>query len=96
MIYPVVLFVDDSIRSLELMEKIMQKSKIKSVFTSCAKETVGIIESYESIKIIFLNILMPGMDGHILAEKIKNSFPNRKLKLYYVSALRDEKHVKKA
>jgi len=93
---PLALFVDDSTRSLELMEQIIKTTKVDSLYINCAEDTVGILKRFESIKVIFLDIIMPGMNGFDLAKMIKKTFPKRVFKICFVSALRDEKYIDRA
>ncbi len=91
-----VLFVDDSERSLGIFKKAMKRSGIHSLYALNAHEAMKLLKLNTSLKVVFLDIMMPDIDGFTLAQMISKTFSNRDIKICYISALNDVKNVKKA
>jgi len=70
-----VLFVDDEVRILAAIKRILRQEKYKKLFASSAKEALQIMEE-EPVHVLVTDLRMPEMDGLALIKKVKEKRPD--------------------
>jgi two-component system alkaline phosphatase synthesis response regulator PhoP len=56
---------------------------------------LDLVEKNQSINLIILDIMMPGMDGYQVLEKLKNDFGKKDIPVLIFSAMVQEKEIEK-
>lgn len=69
-----VLLVDDEPHVTEILSRILSQSKLESVIASSGEEALHLLRNHR-VDLMITDILMPGMNGLELMEKIKAQFP---------------------
>ncbi len=72
-----VLCVDDSAADLSAIQKILTTANINTVFATSGKEAIQLAKT-EQPDLIFLDIIMPDMDGFAVLRELKK-FPETKI-----------------
>lgn len=72
---PHILIVDDDVRILKLLKQFLQKNNYLVSTTSEPKKTFELIDNFH-FDLIILDVMMPDITGHELAEKIKSQDHN--------------------
>ncbi len=70
-----VLFVDDEVRILHAINRMLRREKYKRLFASSAKEALEIMEK-EPVHVLVTDLRMPEMDGLTLIRKVKDRDPD--------------------
>ncbi|MCD6319186.1 MAG: response regulator, partial [Candidatus Desulfofervidaceae bacterium] len=69
-----VLFVDDEVRILHTIKRMLRREDYNKLFASDGKEALGILEE-ESVQVLVTDLRMPEMDGLTLIKKVKEKYP---------------------
>lgn len=69
-----VLFVDDEVRILHAIKRMLRREKYNKFFASDGKEALKIIEE-ELVQVLVTDLRMPEMDGLTLIKKVKEKHP---------------------
>lgn len=87
-----ILIVDDEPALNELLEEILISHGYKVYSAANGEQALKVLQNI-NIDLVISDVLMPGMDGYQLAEKIKDKYPVIKLQL--VSGFSDDLHMKR-
>jgi len=69
-----VLFVDDEVRILHAIKRMLRREQYNKLFASTGKEALEIIEE-EPVQVLVTDLRMPEMDGLTLIKKVKEKYP---------------------
>jgi two-component system capsular synthesis sensor histidine kinase RcsC len=72
-IHPII-FVDDNVQYLELVESIIKKTGIYAHYATSGEEALGILKGHPC-EIMFTDLHMPGMDGFLLSKSVREILP---------------------
>ena len=81
----VILVIDDAIDNLQLFGKLLMPLNVDISFASSASKALDILESL-SPDLIFLDIIMPEIDGFELCEIIKKNESTKDIPIIFLSA----------
>ena len=70
-----ILVVDDELAILKLLRKTFELSGYEVVTAESGEEALEILKK-EEFKVMFLDLMLPGMDGLELCRKIRNDQPD--------------------
>ncbi|MFT5451563.1 MAG: ABC-type amino acid transport substrate-binding protein [Enterobacterales bacterium] len=84
-----ILIVDDELALLELATELLQVEGYNILVADSGESALMILEK-EPVDLVLTDVLMPEMDGYELTAKIKENYPEMKIKL--VSGFADEQH----
>ena len=73
-----ILVVDDELAILKLLRKTFELSGYEVVTAESGEEALEILKK-EEFKVMFLDLMLPGMDGLELCRKIRNDQPEPKI-----------------
>lgn len=73
--YKKILIVDDDVSMREIMGVILEK-KYQLLFAEDGETALEILEKEKGIRLIFLDILLPGINGLEVLKKVKKMFPD--------------------
>jgi len=90
-----VMVVDDSKSACDKLCKLLERYKITAISAYSAEESLNILKEQNDIKIIFIDYLMPNMNGLELTREIRKTFPKDKLSLIAVSGESNRKIISK-
>lgn len=89
------LAVDDTPANLVALEAVLG-GKYEVIQASSGPEALGIVESDADIDVILLDVMMPGMDGYQVAERIKKMPGRDDIPIVFITAVfREDPHVKR-
>jgi len=71
---PTVLFVDDEIRILAAIRRMLRREKYRKLFATGAKEALDIIDA-EPVHVLVTDLRMPEMDGLTLIKEVRRRRP---------------------
>lgn len=81
------LLVDDNLEHLDLMYEILKDEDRYRLFkASSGEEALRIIEA-QDIQVVFLDVLMPGMDGYEVCKQIRLRYALRPIQVVLISGL---------
>jgi two-component system cell cycle response regulator len=86
------LIVDDEKEDLDLMLQTLEPDGYRIHTASSGDEALNIL-SREKIDIVLVDILMPGMTGYTVCEKIRKSFNSRPIQIVLISGLTDDHYL---
>jgi DNA-binding NtrC family response regulator len=69
-----IIFVDDNVKYLQLVENIVEQAGIKAHYATSGDEALGILRM-NRCEIMITDLNMPGMDGYTLSMLAKELFP---------------------
>lgn len=84
---PKVLVVDDEEISRTLIKSILNRRNYEVVEASSGEDALVIIENHNTIDVILLDIMMPGLDGFEVLEYIKSNSDTEKIKVIMLTAM---------
>ena len=87
----VVLIVDDDVRNVFAMRKILLQNKIKTHNAQNGHLALDLIKKFPDINVIIMDIMMPEMDGFESTERIQKEFPKRNISVIAISGHLDLK-----
>ena len=88
-----ILIVDDSVINLNILENILDDYDI--IVSTNGETALSILEKDE-VNLILLDIVMPGMDGYEVCEKLKNNEQTKNIPIIFLTAKTDEDSIEKA
>ena len=71
-----ILVVDDNVTNLSILKRQLQYWKLNPVLAGSGQEALTILSENKEIDLIITDMQMPGMDGIMLAERIRKQSPN--------------------
>ena len=88
-----ILVVDDNESNIDMILAIL---KAYDVIPSTSGEDALELIKEESIDLVLLDILMPGMDGYTVCQRLKNQPDTRDVPIIFITAKSDEESIEKA
>ncbi|MCG8550370.1 MAG: diguanylate cyclase [Desulfobacterales bacterium] len=88
-----ILVVDDSESNIDMILAIL---KAYDVIPSTSGEDALALIKEESVDLVLLDILMPGMDGYTVCRKLKSQAETRDIPVIFITAKTDEESIEKA
>ena len=88
-----ILVVDDNESNIDMILAIL---KAYDVIPSTSGEDALALIKEESIDLVLLDILMPGMDGYTVCQRLKNQPDTRDIPIIFITAKTDEESIEKA
>ena len=83
-----ILIVDDAHENIDVLSGILRADyKVKAA--TSGKKALNIVVNTESIDLILLDVMMPGMDGYEVCRRLKVHEKSRDIPVIFVSALQD-------
>ena len=90
------IFIDDSQRALDIMERANKRLSLRAVYTTEIEAAKSYIGMHESIKYVFVDLKMPGMNGFEASKYLQAFFAGRDLRFICISSFGELSYVKKA
>ena len=90
-----ILVVDDEDRNRELLERRLARRGYRVLLAEDGYKAIGMVEA-EDVDLVLLDIMMPGIDGLRVLEKLREKHPLAALPVVMASALDDSDTVVKA
>ncbi|WP_243546010.1 two-component system response regulator [Pseudodesulfovibrio tunisiensis] len=88
-----VLAVDDERINLRLIEGILKGHDVNPVVAGSGKEALDLVRDHD-FAVALLDVMMPGMDGFELAERLRDNEATRNLPIIFITAIsKEQKHV---
>ncbi len=89
-----ILIVDDTIENIDLLKNILEEDyNIKAAVNG--EQALKIIEKNNKIDMILLDIMMPGIDGYEVCERIKKNPATEHIPIIFITAMSDYVDEKK-
>ncbi len=88
--------VDDDEDSRLLVERVLSRQEFEVIAVSNGKSAVEIALSGEPPDLIVLDIMMPGMDGHEVYTRLKESDKTRNIPIIMLTALNQADQVQRS
>ena len=88
-----ILVVDDNESNIDMILAIL---KAYDVIPSTSGEDALALIKEESIDLVLLDILMPGMDGYTVCQRLKSQPDTRDIPIIFITAKSDEESIEKA
>ena len=92
---PKILIVDDNPANIRVAAKILKQKKYNISYAQSGKEALQKAGSF-NFDTILLDIMMPGMDGYEVCEKLKSSTATRQVPVIFLTAKTEPENVVKA
>ncbi|WP_319584717.1 EAL domain-containing protein [uncultured Pseudodesulfovibrio sp.] len=88
-----VLVVDDERINLKLVEGILRGQNLNLIMATSGAEALKMIPDHD-FAVALLDVMMPGMDGFELAERIRSSEATRNIPIIFITAIsKEQQHV---
>ena len=91
----ILLIVDDEKEDLDLMLSTLAPEGYRIFSATSGDEALAML-SKETIDIVLVDILMPGMTGYTVCQKIRKSFNSRPIQIILISGLTDDHYLEQA
>jgi adenylate cyclase len=88
---PRILAVDDNKQNLDLLTKALTSAKYEIITASDGATALNLVES-ASAELVLLDVMMPGMSGYEVCERIRANEATRLLPVVMLTALHDVSH----
>ena len=88
-----ILIVDDTFENLDILGELLDSYEIVDAING--KDALEILEE-ETVDLILLDIMMPGMDGYEVCKKIKINSSVKDIPVMFITANTDEDSIEKA
>src|ERR1700737_3061359 len=85
---PRILIVDDERHNVELLKVMLKPEGYLLLTASNGEEALGLLAEQQP-DLILLDVMMPGMDGYVVAGKIKENLATRNIPVIMLTALDD-------
>ena len=95
-LYEKVLVVDDAPEVIMLMRRVLERESVETVSATNGIEALQALKNNPEIRLIFIDAMMPKMDGYQTVERIKIDFSYRDLKVCFLTSQRTPASVKRA
>ncbi len=83
-----ILIVDDKPMNMTLLGKMLKEEGYNVLPASNGEEALALLQT-NAVKLILLDIRMPGMDGYAVCDKIKSDARTRDIPVIFISALNE-------
>ena len=90
----IILAVDDERHNLEILERILGSEYKLELFTT-GEEALEFVFSDQTIDLILLDIMMPGMDGFEIAQELKTREDTRSIPIIFITGQMDPESIRK-
>jgi CheY-like chemotaxis protein len=91
---PLILAIDDEVHNLEILERILGSEYNLKLITS-GEEALEFVFSGQTIDLILLDIMMPGMDGFETAQELKTHEDTRSIPIIFITGQMDPESIRK-
>jgi HAMP domain-containing protein/signal transduction histidine kinase/CheY-like chemotaxis protein len=81
-----VLLVDDDARNLFAITSLLERGKMKVLPAMTAQEGIDVLEANSPVDLVLMDIMLPGMDGFQLTQKIRSMDAYRELPIIALTA----------
>jgi signal transduction histidine kinase/HAMP domain-containing protein/ActR/RegA family two-component response regulator len=81
-----VLLIDDDARNLFAVTSLLERGKMKVLPAMTAQEGIDVLHSNSPVDLVLMDIMLPGMDGFQLTQKIRSMDAYRKLPIIALTA----------
>ncbi len=81
-----VLVVDDDVRNLFALTTAFERYNMNVITAESGQEAINLLNEYENIDIVLMDIMMPEMDGYETTQKIRRETKNSSLPIIAVTA----------
>jgi CheY-like chemotaxis protein len=81
-----VLLVDDDARNLFAITSLLERGKMKVLPAMTAQEGIDVLEGNSPVDLVLMDIMLPGMDGFQLTQKIRSMDAYRELPIIALTA----------
>jgi diguanylate cyclase (GGDEF)-like protein len=88
-----ILIVDDTASNLDILEELLEEYIVISCISG--KDALEAVEE-DSIDLILLDIMMPGMDGYTVCKTLKANPQTNTIPIIFITAKNDEKSIEMA
>lgn len=88
---PKILAVDDNIQNLELLTRALSAAKYEVITAGDGPSALHLIDG-SAVDLVLLDVMMPGMSGYEVCEKIRGNDATRLLPVVMLTALHDVSH----
>ncbi len=95
-LYEKVLVVDDAPEVIMLMRRVLDRESVETVAARNGLEAIQALKNNPEIRLVFIDAMMPKMDGYEALERIKRDFSFRDLKVCFLTSQRTPASVKRA
>ena len=68
-----VLIVDDDLRNIFALSSVLERRGMEVVFAENGKDGIAMLESDDSIELVLMDVMMPGMDGYDTTRAIRRN-----------------------
>ena len=85
---PLILVVDDQQVNVELLKRIVISLGYNVITSTNGEDALKKVEMY-SPDLVMLDIMMPGIDGYKVAEKLKGDEKTRRIPIVFITGLKD-------
>ena len=86
----VILVVDDNLMNIDLMRAYLEPEGYKVISATRGQEALDILEN-QSIDLILLDVMMPGMNGFEVTRKIRSNKYLQYIPIILITALSEKK-----
>ena len=90
-----ILIVDDEVKNVRLLKAILTKENFNLVSSLNGEDALKIVKS-NSVDLVLLDIMMMGMNGYTVCEKIKNNEKTRDIPILMLTVLTGKEDRRKA
>ena len=90
-----VLIVDDSELTCTMMSNLLSRYQLQTFTASCAKDALEFLKEHKDMKIIYIDYLMPNMNGLELTREIRKKFSKDELSIIALSGEANRKIISK-
>jgi CheY-like chemotaxis protein len=91
---PLVLIVDDVPKNIQLLSLILSRKNYQIAFAVSGEQTLEMLEKINP-EVILLDIVMPGMDGFEVCEKIKSNPATEDIPIIFITGRAQPEDIKK-
>ncbi|MCE9537643.1 MAG: response regulator, partial [Bacteroidetes bacterium] len=81
-----ILVVDDDVRNLFAITTVFERFNIEVITAESGMEAIGLMNDFNDIEMVLMDIMMPGMDGYETIRKIRREYKNSTLPIIAVTA----------
>ncbi|MES2139618.1 MAG: response regulator [Bacteroidota bacterium] len=81
-----ILVVDDDVRNLFAITTVFERFNIEVITAESGMEAIGLMNFFNDIEMVLMDIMMPGMDGYETIRKIRRENKNSTLPIIAVTA----------
>ena len=81
-----ILVVDDDVRNLFAITTVFERYNIEVITAEGGMEAINMMNNFNDIEMVLMDIMMPGMDGYETIRKIRREYKNSTLPIIAVTA----------